>query len=270
MATPMTFLTGTAGQSAAREKNVRDAGAPTGETQLVKRSEGRFQTPRIAVPKRIGRHVAIHEAAHAVAAWSMDAMYFGYSDLPFDCIALSPAPGDPGSRAHVLMKARYQPVGTAARKAIDAGNPLEAWKARMRMEADVVGALAGAAASAKYLRYSSTFILLKYGKSDSDIAYQKLADFVAAKDDGYPEFDRLYEQAALVVARGWTTIVALATELLQKRDLDAVEAAAIIETEGGAELLRLPDELRRAIDAAKTAYRSGSTSSGPKRTARAR
>jgi len=141
---------------------------PTGETKLVKRSAGRLQTSRVAAPKRIRRHVAIHEAAHAVAAWSMDATYFGYSDLPFDCVALSPAPGHPHSRAHVLIKARYQPIGRAARKAIDAGDPLEARKARMRMTADVVGALAGPAASTKHLHQSATLILMTDGRNDAD------------------------------------------------------------------------------------------------------
>lgn len=99
-------------------------------------------------------------------------MYFGYTDLPFERLELSPAPGDPGSRGHVLLKARYEPIGRTARRMVDAGDPVEAWKARMRMEADVIGALAGPAASTKHLRRSSALILLTSGKSDWDGAKQ--------------------------------------------------------------------------------------------------
>jgi hypothetical protein len=115
----------------------------------------------------------------------------------------------------------------------------------MRMTADVVGALAGPASSTKHLHQSSTLILMTDGRHDADTANEKLADFIDTKEERYAEFDRLYECAAVVVAAGWNPVVALANELLQKLRLDAVEAAAIIETEGGAELLHLPDELRR-------------------------
>src|SRR5262249_10863458 len=148
------------------------------------------------------RHVAIHEAGHSVARWALQRQLGRHWDHFHSVMIRSieemhagPYRDDRGREVNCsgLLNAlsRYIPMGAdnvrqLERKCVDA--------MRVEMEIEVLQALAGPAAEARYRHFSATYVLMTGGSEDWAAAERIPRDFTD-KSELARTIDAFYERA---------------------------------------------------------------------------
>jgi hypothetical protein len=188
------------------------------------------------------RYVAVHEAGHAVAGWVVQKQIPGQESFrPFHCVVVrSPEEIRAGpyidSRNRALeiqgiveASDRYQSLGPEHRKQREETDPRFLESARCCMEADVVVALAGPIAEAKYRHRSRVAVTLEGGRSDLEAATRKAADFARNRADLRAMMTMLYRRSLMVVREHWPVITSFSDALLAQGTIDVEEALPMFE-----------------------------------------
>ena len=191
---------------------------------------------------------AIHEAGHAVMAWTTQRQ-LGYRHRPFgrvlvrtpDEITAGPNADDKGrtqcmalTEPHVYhqnfgvdgrMRELYQ---EAYRR--DGRAPAIVQRSA---EAEMLTALAGPAAEAEYRSLSSLVVILGSGKDDWERAVSVAADVVPNGDHGQ-YVEAIYARAVQLLRDPvrWSAVVAVADALVEVGELEAQEVLSIMQDKG--------------------------------------
>lgn len=172
------------------------------------------------------RHVAVHEAGHAVAGWALNKQH-GWAHPPFEWIAIEDGKAATSRRGCVSRVLLHNVQGG---RLVNTRFPQVRDKQSVitYCEHDFICIAAGPLAQAKYQRKSLLWALVSSGYADAD-AGSLLLDYGYFPLTGLSTAQHLVRRARKLVNSHWPAINALADALLAQRRLETDKAVAIIE-----------------------------------------